>query len=440
MRELPMKLAPARWRCAVVAVALGCAAMAGLQGQAFSAPGDERTVPDRWTAEQRATLAAMALERLPAREPDPSNAVDGRPGAVALGERLFQEPRLSRDGTVSCASCHQAQHQFQDGKPLAQGLGAGTRRTMPIAGAGYGPWRFWDGRKDSLWSQALGPLEDAAEHGGNRTRLARVLLDHYRAEYEALFGPAPDLAGLPRDAGPLGDLHERQAWEHMTARQQAAVNRVFANLGKAIAAYERTLRPGESRLDRYVRATLSGDAAGQRVLDAQEVRGLRLFVGKAQCATCHNGPLLSDQAFHNTGVPPLDLRRPDRGRAAAVARVQADEFNCLGPFSDAQPGQCAELRFMATGDAALEGAFKTPGLRNVALRPPYMHAGQMATLEDAVAHYARPRAAVVGRSELLPVSGDSGGREPVHLTPQEVADLVRFLGALSGPMVQDSPQ
>jgi cytochrome c peroxidase len=346
---------------------------------------------------------------------------------------------LSRDGTVSCASCHQAQHQFQDGKPLAQGLGVGTRRTMPIAGAGYGPWLFWDGRKDSLWSQALGPLEDAAEHGGNRTRHARVLLEHYRHEYEALFGPAPELAGLPPDAGPLGDARERQAWEGMTARQQAAVNRVFANLGKAIAAYERTLRPGESRLDRYVRATLQGDAAGQRVLDAQEVQGLRLFVGKARCATCHNGPLLSDQAFHNTGVPPLDPRRPDRGRAAAVARVQADEFNCLGPYSDAQPGQCGELRFIVADDGALEGAIKTPSLRNVALRPPYMHAGQMASLEEAVAHYAQAPAAAVGRSELIPVSGGPGRQEPVRLSPQDVADLVRFLGALSEPMADASP-
>ena len=129
-------------------------------------------------------------------------------------------------------------------------------------------------------------------------------------------------------------------------------------------------------------------------------RGLRLFIGKAQCVSCHNGPLFSDQQFHNTGVPPRDAARPDRGRAAATAKVRSDEFNCLGPFSDARPEQCQELRFMVSDDPALEGAFKTPGLRGVAGRPPYMHAGQFATLEQVVRHYVAAPHAAVGHSEL----------------------------------------
>ncbi len=137
--------------------------------------------------------------------------------------------------------------------------------------------------------------------------------------------------------------------------------------------------------------------------------------------TCHNGPLLTDQHFHNTGVPPRGAAQLDRGRAAATAKVRDDIFNCLGPFSDAKPAQCQELRFMATNDPALEGAFKTPSLRNVATRAPYMHAGQLASLDDVVQHYAKAPAAAVGHTE----------RAPLRLSEQEVKDLVAFLGTLS---------
>jgi len=386
---------------------------------------------DRWTITEREVLASMSLDRLPPLPPDASNAFADRADAAALGRRLFEDVRLSRDGRVACASCHDSQHQFQDGRPLGQGQGTGLRRTMPIRGAARGPWFFWDGRKDSLWSQALGPLEDGLEHGSNRTRLAQQLRQHYRADYEAVFGAMPSLDGLPSDAGPLGTADEKLAWSRMTTTQRDAVTRVFANLGKAMAAYERTLQPGHSRFDRYAQAVQAGDVEGLRVLSAQEVLGLRLFIGKAQCATCHNGPLLSDQAFHNTGVPARDPDRPDHGRGPALARVQGDEFNCLGRYSDAPVQACVELRFIATSDPAMEGAFKTPGLRDVALRPPYMHAGQVATLEDAVAHYRRSPAAAVGQSELARDGIAVPGRQAIRLTDEEARQLVAFLGALS---------
>lgn len=389
--------------------------------------------PDRWTADEKALLAAMRLDRLPPAPRDPSNAVEALPAAAALGQRLFEDPRFSRNQAVSCASCHAPERQFQDGKPVGQGLATGLRRTMPIAGVAHGAWFFWDGRKDSLWAQALGPLEDAAEHGSNRMRIARLLRAHHRAGYEAVFGPLPDLTGLPEDASPLGDASERAAWQAMDAKRRADIDRVFANLGKAIAAYERTLMPAESRFDRYARAVDSGDPAGLQALSAQEVRGLRLFLGKGQCATCHNGPLLTDQHFHNTGVPQRDPARPDRGRASATARVQGDQFNCLGPFSDAPKEACQELRFMVTGDPALEGAFKTPGLRNVALRAPYMHAGQLASLDEVVAHYVRSPKASVGHSELAHDGGGHAERQPIRLSATEAQDVVAFLKALSGP-------
>jgi cytochrome c peroxidase len=396
-----------------------------------SAVAEPSTRGDAWTAQDKAVLASMSLDALLPPPRDPSNAVDTVPAAAALGKRLFADTRLSSNQAVACATCHAPERQFQDGLAVAKGVGTGSRRTMPIAGVAHGAWLFWDGRKDSLWSQALGPLEDAVEHGSNRTRIAKHLHAQYRAEYETLFGPLPDLSDLPDDAGPQGSAAERAAWQAMAPQRRNDVNRVFANLGKAIAAFERTITPGESRFDRYVRAVLAGDLDGQQVLAAQEVNGLRLFLGKGQCATCHNGPLLTDQHFHNTGVPPRDAARPDRGRAAATHKAQHDEFNCLGAFSDAPPQACQELRFMVSDGPALEGAFKTPSLRNVAGRPPYMHAGQLATLEAVVAHYARSPAAAVGVSELGPrPPGHPEGRT-VRLSASEVADVAAFLHTLS---------
>ena len=391
---------------------------------------------DGWSHDERAVLASLSLRRLPPVPVDPSNAVERLPAAADLGRRLFSDARISGNGAVSCASCHDPQKQFQDGLPVGRGVGTGSRRAMPIVGAGYSTWLFWDGRKDSLWAQALGPLEDAVEHGGNRTRYAHLVASNYRKEYEAVFGVMPRLEGLPRDAGPHGDAAEKAAWAAMDARQRDDVSRVFANMGKAIAAYEKSLQHAPSRLDRYVDAVVAGRPAGQAMLQPAELNGLRLFIGKAQCVTCHNGPLLTDQQFHNTGVPPRDAARPDRGRADATGKVRSDEFNCLGPFSDAPPNQCQELRFMVSDDPALEGAFKTPGLRGVAQRAPYMHAGQFATLEQVVRHYVAAPHAAVGHSELTHRHAGGGTakhdeRAPIALTDAEVADLVSVLGTLS---------
>jgi|GEM_PF-83490 len=411
---------------------------------AHAAPPSKETAVHGWSKEERAVLASLSLKRLPPVPVDPSNAVEQLPGAIDLGRRLFADTRFSANSAVSCASCHDPRKQFQDGLPVARGVGTGSRRAMPIVGAGHSTWLFWDGRKDSLWAQALGPLEDAVEHGGNRTRYAHLLAANYRKAYESLFGAMPRLEGLPRDAGPLGSPAQNAAWSAMDPRQRDAVSRVFANMGKAIAAYEKSLRHETSRLDRYVEAVAAGRTADFAVLQPGEVRGLRLFVGKGQCVSCHNGPLLTDQQFHNTGVPPRDPARPDRGRADATAKVRSDEFNCLGPFSDAKPGQCQELRFMVDDDAALLGAFKTPGLRGVAQRAPFMHAGQLATLEQVVRHYIAAPHAAVGHSELTHrhASGAAvpkhGGRAPIELTDAEVADLVSFLGTLSAAPAEAS--
>lgn len=399
------------------------------------APAEARAAPrvERWSDADKATLGSMLLSRLPAPPADPSNAAESRPEAIALGKRLFSDTRLSMNGQVSCASCHSPERDFQDGRPVGQGVGTGSRRTMPIAAAAHSPWLFWDGRKDSLWSQALGPLEDPAEHGANRSQLAHLLAANYRADYEAVFGPFPSLQGVPANASPVGSPADRMGWQAMSSEQRESVNRVFSNLGKAVAAYERTVTYRESRFDRYVNAVLQGAGAEPQPLTPAELNGLRLFIGKGQCSTCHNGPLLTDQHFHNTGVPPRDLSRPDGGRRLAVEKVRDDEFNCLGRYSDAKGDVCQELKFIASDDPGLEGAFKTPSLRNVANRAPYMHAGQLATLEDVVAHYVRSPRAAIGHSELAHGGGGHARREPIRLTDQEARDLVQFLRTLSGP-------
>lgn len=411
----------------------------GLLMFAFAQAASRRPMTDldQWSAEELAVLSSLSLKRLPPAPLDPSNAVERLPAAIDLGRRLFNDPRFSANGAVSCASCHDPKRQFQDGLPVSQGLGTGSRRAMPIVGAGHSTWLFWDGRKDSLWAQALGPLEDAVEHGANRTRYAHLMQAHYRAEYETIFRHMPDLTRQPQDAGPGGTATEKAAWAAMDVDARNDVSRIFANMGKAIAAYEKTLVHGDSRFDRYVEGSIAGDAEAQRALTPTEVNGLRIFIGKAQCVSCHNGPLFTDQQFHNTGVPPRFAARPDRGRAGAIAKLQSDEFNCLGPFSDAKAEQCQELRFIVTDEAMLEGAFKTPGLRDVALRPPFMHAGQFTSLSQVIAHYIKAPAAALGHTELA--HGDSGHteRKPIRLSEKEVADLVAFLGTLSGSITED---
>lgn len=406
---------------------LALLAAALLAGAALAGPFSSKGI-DGWRAEEISVLSSMRLSALPPVPTDPSNAYEASPAAVSLGQRIFSDRRFSGNGTVSCASCHQPDKQFQDGRPLGLGVGTGARRTMPVVAAGHSPFLFWDGRKDSLWSQALGPLEDPVEHGGNRLAYAHILKAHYRAEYEAIFGAMPNLSQLPKEASPLGTPDQKLAWGAMNEEARREVSRMFANMGKALAAYQKTLRYGESRLDRYIEGVVKRDEVASRILNASEKNGLRIFIGKGQCITCHNGPLLTDQHFHNTGIAPRVPVRPDPGRRAGIAKVRDDELNCLGRFSDARPEQCEELRFLATDDHGMEAAFKTPSLRNVALRAPYMHAGQIASLAEVVRHYSNAPSAALGHSEL----------KPVKLSEDEVQDLIAFLGSLSGTIVEEA--
>ncbi|MFN7978565.1 MAG: cytochrome c peroxidase [Vicinamibacterales bacterium] len=374
----------------------------------------------RWTAAQLEELRSLSLLALDPLPPDPTNRVADDPVAVSLGRRLFFDTRLSANGHVACGTCHQPERGFQDGRALAVGIGTTARRAMPLAGMARAPFLFWDGRKDSLWAQALGPLESEVEHGGTRVQYAQVIAAHYRREYEALFGALPDLTGVFASPEPEEAI---AAWKTLHEALWDTVTGIFVNIGKAIAAYERSIGFGPSRFDAYVAAVISG-ATGEGLLTGEEVAGLRLFTGKAHCTQCHNGPLLTNNEFHNTGVPARPGAVVDQGRLDGAAAAARDEFNCRSRWSDARE-RCAELDFMLTGDHTQARAYKVPSLRNVADRPPYMHAGQFDTLAQVIDHYDRAPAAVLGRTEL----------HPLRLAPVERRQLEAFLRTLSGPIL-----
>ncbi len=226
--------------------------------------------------------------------------------------------------------------------------------------------------------------------------------DTYSQAYESLFGEFGDVSGS----------------------DEAALNTAFANIGKAIAAFERTLVPRVSRFDDYVATLASGEQDDlNALLSDDELTGLRLFVGKANCTQCHNGPLLTNNAFHNTGVLSSPGELPDKGRATGVREAIADPFNCLGEYSDNPAQQCLKLSFVRSG-VELVGAFRTPSLRNVANTAPYMHKGQIASLADVLQHYNQAPDAMIGYNEA----------KPLQLNARELRQLEAFLKTLTAPI------
>jgi cytochrome c peroxidase len=421
------------------------AAAAGLTatlGAAAPRVDDDHVV---FTADELAKIYRRSpLGELP---PEPVNGVADSAAAAALGQFLFFDIRLSANGKIACASCHQPARGFSDGQALAKGLLPGTRNTPSLLNAALNHWFFWDGRADSLWSQALQPLEGAREAGGDRLHIAHLVADDSAlgAAYQRVFGPLPpleDTARFPPHARPDPDPRSpmAEAWQAMALPDRTAINRAFSNLGKAIEAYERKLISGDSPFDTYVEGLRTGDSVKEAALSPAAARGLKLFVGAANCHACHTGPALSDGEFHNLGLPLLPGEAPDRGRAAGMTLLRADIFNAAGPFSD-EPTESAKLRLGSLPPPKSQlGAFKTPSLRNVALTPPYMHDGRFADLPAVLKFYAQGGAAtrghLVGRRDL------TLSLVP-HLTAEQQADLVAFLRALTGaplpPSLTEAP-
>ena len=346
-------------------------ALARIEGRPIPTTPDAPTlVDDRFTRDQWDMVTGMILP--PSASRDPTNTREGDPSAIALGKDLFFDADLSPSPKqVSCGSCHAPDLLFQDGKDQApEGVGLGARNVPTVVLAPEQRSQFWDGRADSAWGQAIMPIEDPNEMASTRLFVAHTVARKYPDRYAALFGPLPPLADGARfpAAGKPGDA----AWDGLAAGDKIAINTVFANVGKAMAAYEKSLWPKANRFDRYA----SGET---QALTEREKDGLSAFF-QAGCIQCHNGPRLTDDSFHALRFPTgRHDRTPDPGRLEAIPKLLANEFLRSSVYSDA-PTQVAP----ASQGPALVGAFKTPGLRGVGYTLPYGHGGSFGGLASTI--------------------------------------------------------
>ena len=325
---------------------------------------------------------------------DPSNRVSGKKEAIALGEKLFFEPRLSGTGSVLCATCHAPFRAFQDGRARAFGLQEVDRNTLTVLNVRFYRWFGWDGANDSLWSQSLRPLLDAREMNASTAHVAGAVRSLFAKEYESAFGSKP----------PADD------------------EQILVDVGKALAAFQETLVSGRTPFDDFRDALARGEP-GNYPASAQ--RGLKIFIGKGNCSTCHFGPHFTNGEFADTGIAFFVAPgRVDSGRHSGIQKLKNNSFSLVGRFND------DAATSTATGTKHVElqhrnfGEWRVPGLRNVARTAPYMHNGSLATLRDVVKHY----------SELNEARLHADGErvlKPLGLTPAEADDLVAFLESLS---------
>ncbi len=329
---------------------------------------------------------------------DPSNRVSGKPEAIELGERLFFEPRLSPSGKVLCATCHAPFRAWQDGRARAFGHADADRNTQSLFDVRYNRWFGWDGAGDSLWAQSIRPMLDAREMGGSQAHAAALVRAdaELSCRFAKVFGAPPS----------------------------ADDERLLADMGKALAAFQETIVSGRSSFDDFRDALEKGDAAAAARYPAAARRGLRIFVGRGNCSACHFGPTFTNGEFHDTGVAFFTRDGVDPGRHGGIGKLAANPLNLLGRHNDDRTGASA----VKTRQVSLEhrnfGEFKVPSLRNVAQTAPYMHNGSLATLADVVRHY----------SEVNPDRLHADGEaliKPLRLSASESADLVAFLESLS---------
>ncbi len=410
-------MSPAASLTAALAATLTAALTAGLIASTTAVAQPPQAVPGA-----PGEFSPQEIQRILAHGPwpqpvlrDASNRVSGNPQAIALGQMLFFDARLSRRTDMACATCHQPGRGFTDGRDRAEGSGAAKprldRNTQGLWNVAHGRWFGWDGGSDSLWNFALRPMLHPDELAASAAHIARLVRQQ------------PDMACR------YGTVFGKQV-----GASPAADELVMVNVAKALAAYLETLQSGKSNFDLLHDALARGDLGAASNYPAAARRGLAIFTGKGNCSTCHFGPNFSNGEFHDIGIPyTLGPGRVDSGRHGGIRRVKEDKYNLLGRYSnDASRASGSRTRHVAENHATF-GQFKVPSLRNVALTAPYMHNGRLATLHDAVRHYSELN------EERLHQDGEAL-LKPLRLPAGQIADLVAFLETLtSRTFVDPSP-
>ncbi len=350
-----------------------------------------------WSPDEIAAIAAHGPWP-PAPVRDASNRISGTEAGIVLGEHLFGDLRLSGNGRLSCATCHQAGRNWSDGLARGRGVADLDRRTPSLWNVGFLHWFGWDGAGDSLWAQSIRPLVDPREMDATPARIARLVREDadLSCGYRRAFGVPP----------PADD------------------EQVVVGVAKALAAFQATLVSPRTPFDAFRDALLANDRDRAARYPEEAQRGLRLFVGSANCNLCHLGPRFTNGEFGDVGVP--FFIRPgevDSGRLGGLDRLAASPFNQLGRYNDDPSGATGRRTQHVQRQHANFGEFRVPGLRQVGRGGPYMHNGSLLTLEDVVKHY----------SEVSPDRLHSDGIplvRPLRLTSAQSADLVAFLRTL----------
>jgi cytochrome c peroxidase len=393
---------------------------------------------------------------------NPSNSMQDDDDAARLGQMLFFDPDFSsavktdgpsgtkgQTGRVSCATCHDPNRYFIDSRTVggsSHGVDYTPRSSPALTNLGWYQWFTWAGRLDSLSMQGANAPEAPTDVASTRLFFAHVLFAKYRDVYDAVFSSMPldpaldpaaaDAARFPPAGKPKAAASDPDGpWEMMTAADRKIIMQIMANCGKAIEAYERKLVTPGSPFQRYV----EGDHAA--LTDPQK-RGLKLFVGKAACNECHNGPILSDNRFHNLGVPQTGDHIPtaDTGRYGDIPKLLGNPYRSEEVFSDDPAAgktkldavRSNETDGMGTALDFTKGQFRTGGLLNIAETAPYFHDGSMRTLDDVVWFYNN------GGGETGVYSGTKDVKiKPLGLTDAEMSDLVAFLKSLTGALPPD---
>ncbi len=364
---------------------------------------------------------------------DPTNAVANDEAAATFGQYLFYDTRMSADGQQSCATCHQPDYGFADPTRVSTAIGLTARHTPTLVNTAFHRWFYWDGRCDTLWCQATEPLEAPKEHGSSRLEIAHLVFGDadLKEAYTHIFGDLPPMGESNRfpDKGRpiLDDTSDPDhiAWASMSEADQEAINVVFTNIAKSIAAYEAKLIQGQSPFDRMLTEFESGNLSGGNHLSVSAKRGAELFVGDGVCWACHAGPAFSNKEFHNVALPASpDIDNESEGRFGGIDLLLVNPFNGRGAYSDNTEDAEIKLGYLIQSPEQM-GTFKTPGLRNLLDTAPYMHGGHFQTLTEVVQHY--------NEMDDPPLSGH---REelllPLFWDEQQVADMVAFLESLQG--------